>query len=181
MYVPYIIEQAKGLNFIEFDQKQYPIEYFFCADWIMMVETCGLYGPTSDYPCIWCEAKSDTFYLNQNNKKRQVLTNDVIKQKYSKPHYGYKYASLLTEFIPFQNCIPDLLHLFIRISEVLLTGLIEKLIFIDDYRRSTTQTNLEKYKNISKYFEFLNEKCKILAVFLTIRQTTKIKACFIEV
>jgi len=164
-YVPYIIEQVKLLKFIEYKNHLIQVDYFFCADWKMMAETCGLYGPSSDYPCIWCEAKKDTFYLNDISTKRSYLTKEQIKENYSKNHNGYKYESLLTDLIPFNKCIPDLLHLFMRVSEVLIIELTDKLISLDNYKRNPSKQDLAKYPNISKYFHFLNEKCKIKVVF----------------
>ena len=50
----------------------FQIEYYFCADWKMMAETCGLYGPTSDHPCIWCEGKKDMSYQPQRSGNSDI-------------------------------------------------------------------------------------------------------------
>jgi hypothetical protein len=58
----------------------------------------------------------------------------------------------------------DLLHLFLRISEALLVGLTFKLISKDKYKKRD-DFEAGKCPNISKYFIFLNEKCKIKVMF----------------
>ena len=74
-WLPYLWGKIKALTRIRYDpingtisdesntignsgldaQKIYEIKYFFSADWKVMAIILGLKGPTSNYPCLYCE------------------------------------------------------------------------------------------------------------------------------
>ncbi len=117
LWVPYSMEQIKNLKSIRKDNKVFQIHYYLGSDWMMMAEICGLYGPSSSFPCIWCICSAKNLHFLADDQKRQNLTDEHIAS--NTKHLGYIRASLLTE-IPFNNCILDTLHLFLRISETLI-------------------------------------------------------------
>jgi hypothetical protein len=90
-YIPYVINQMKQIKSVNFNNEIFEIEYYFCADWMMMSEACGLYGPTSNFPCIWCEGNANEFYQNKSVKFRstyEIVSNQANFSK--KNHLGYK-------------------------------------------------------------------------------------------
>ena len=57
--------------------------------------------------------------------------------------------------IPVDHIIPDTLHLFLRITDVLFNLLIR------DLRRLDATKKLKSNSNIDKFITFLNQQCKI--------------------
>jgi hypothetical protein len=63
----------------------------------------------------------------------------------------------IIKFIDYKKCVIDLLHLLLRISDILYTLLLNKLIKMD--RSNSTDLSKRPYLNI--FCKFLKEKCKL--------------------
>ena len=74
-------------------------------------------------------------------------------------HYGYKHKSLICDKIPFKKCVPDTLHLRLRIASVLIRLLINQLCKLDLY--DGVDIINSNHKNLSEWFSFVKNKCKI--------------------
>ncbi|XP_076086100.1 uncharacterized protein LOC143056822 [Mytilus galloprovincialis] len=123
---------------IQVDSKLYNLEIFFGGD-MKFIQIClGLGSSTGQYACPWCKVhKQDRgdvskpwnfYHLNEN-----VRTTSEIKEIYMgtlKPNYGVKHLPLMT--IEPVHIIPDELHLFMRIFDVLMRNLIDDVIEKDD-------------------------------------------------
>jgi hypothetical protein len=132
---------------------------------MMMAEICGLYGPSSNFPCIWCICSAKNLHILTNDRKREKLSDEFIASQ--KKHLGYKRASLLTE-ISFKNCMLDTLHLFLRISETLMLDFFYIMCETDNVRGDITI--LDNFPTIKSYFIFLKDVCRI-----TVKPKYKIK------
>jgi len=78
--------------------------------------------------------------------------------------------------IKIKNVIPDILHLYLRISDLLINLLILELRRMDGIVKTTTKvTNLTALKNIVKYEQFLKEQCKISFHFYTEKESKQLK------
>jgi len=165
LWVPHVMEHIKNLKSIRKDNKEFQIHYYFGSDWMMMAEICGLYGPSSNFPCIWCICSAKNLHFLAEDQKRQNLTDEHIARHIK--HLGYKRASLLTE-IPFNYCILDTLHLFLRISETLLLDFFYIMCQTDNVRGDISVR--DNFPTISSYFRFLKDVCKI-----TVQPKYKIK------
>ena len=84
----------------------------------------------------------------------------VLKNKTNKK-YGCIRQPLFTS-IPVDKVISDVLHLFLRITDVLINLLILKLWRLDGIKKSQLQShNKSATINITSYEKFYNETCKI--------------------
>ena len=63
--------------------------------------------------------------------------------------------------IPIDHMIPDVLHLFLRICDVLINLLILDLRRLDGIEKVQTNFDRSKAAHVAKYEKFLNEQCKI--------------------
>jgi len=89
---------------------------------------------------------------------------NFIRREPKHNHLGYKHESLLSDVIPFKKCIVDMLHLFIRISETLIQGLTKQLALRDNFKKNSKK-DISDYPNIYRYFNFLEQKCKVKVFF----------------
>ncbi|CAF1112170.1 unnamed protein product [Brachionus calyciflorus] len=123
----YLSSEIESLKELTFSYKVFQIEYFFCSDWKTSAVVLGLYAASSSYTCLWCTANKDDFSELDNNfsisDKNFFARNkedhiDVVEKK-RKKNLGYKHLSLMPNF-DYTHCILDMLHLFLRITDVLL-------------------------------------------------------------
>ncbi|RNA19030.1 hypothetical protein BpHYR1_004166 [Brachionus plicatilis] len=137
-------------------------KYLFCSDWKMTAIVLGLYSASSNFPCLWCEVKKDELSIIGGNKPRSFETHLQIinrPKKKSNSHLGYKCKPIISE-IPHSNYIIDLLHLFLRVSDVLFELLISELCGLDKFGVSSVFDE-DKHLNLSKLFNFVKSECGI--------------------
>ncbi|RHZ80139.1 hypothetical protein Glove_139g11 [Diversispora epigaea] len=83
------------------------VEFWFTADWKYMALILGINGPTSNYFCLWCECHKNERWNIDKNWSNAENTKGKIR------------ANLLP-FLTSKYCVPDELHLMLRIVDVLL-------------------------------------------------------------
>ena len=121
----------------------YKIEYFLGGDLKFLALVCGLGRANQDYACVWykCprEQRWDTSKTwSINDPKFGARTVAEIARFSTEKKFNCK-AQPLFDFIPMDHVIIDTLHLFLRISDVLID------LFIRELRRSDA---IEKKKNL---------------------------------
>ncbi|RNA32685.1 hypothetical protein BpHYR1_042696 [Brachionus plicatilis] len=128
----------------------------------MTATVLGLYSASSNFPSLWCEVKKDELSIIGGNKPRSSETHLQIinrPKKKSNSHLGYKCKPIISE-IPYSNYIIDLLHLFLRVSDVLFEFLISELFGLDKFGVSSVFDE-DKHLNLSKLFNFVKSECDI--------------------
>ena len=157
-----IIDEASALDKIDINGVTFEIELFLGGDWKFLATICGLDSATSRYSCIWCKCpKEQRWDMGKNwsisNIDNGARTINEITEKSELPKSNkYKFncsSKPLFPFIPITRIIIDTLHLFLRISDVLINLLIRDLRQIDFCNKTTT--------NASNYQRFFNETYKI--------------------
>ena len=128
---------------------EYTIEWFLGADLKFLALCTGVGAANSKYACIWCKFPAEdrhniTMKWSVNDVTKGARTIDEIKLLSALPKirstdekHGCKNQPLFP-FIPIDHTIPDILHLFLRISDVLINLLILGL---------RTHDAVKKYKN----------------------------------
>jgi len=182
-----ITEEIKDIKSIVINDIEYTIEWFLGADLKFLALCTGIGAANSKYACIWCKCPSEdrhdiTIKWSINDMKYGARTIGEIQKLSALPKsksknetnekYGCKEQPLFP-FIPIDHTIPDILHLFLRITDVLINLLILDL---------RTHDAVKKYKKdesrFQQYIQFLNEKCKISFHTYTDKQSNTLKcAC----
>ena len=156
-------EEMRNLNEITVNQKTFNIEYFLGGDWKFLATVCGIGQANQDYACIWCLCPKS---LRHDISKSWSLTNtadgartiDLIKQHARAKKYNCRNVPLF-DFIPLDHVIIDTLHLFLRISDILIELLIRQLRKEDALEKKDTFIggfNRAKYRHMDSYQKFLN-------------------------
>lgn len=126
---------------INVNGKEYVLDIFFGGDmkWIQIF--LGLCGATGNYACPWCHVskvdrtdltKEMMFYESREMKRTSLTLAEHSKTK----TYGSKYPPLI-EIDPCK-IVPDELHLLLRVSDILLTNI------IDDCRQQDAKLEVMK-------------------------------------
>lgn len=129
-----------------------------------MSTTCaGIDSATSEFSCIWCKCPTKERY---NPEKKWSLTNgeeggrtteeNTTLAGGSRKKFNVSNPPLFPS-IPLHNVVIDNLHLFLRVSDVLIDLLIVELKRQDaiDKARSFSNFDINKYKHIEGYQSFV--------------------------
>lgn len=165
--IQFITSEISELDHIAWKNKAIKIEYFFCSDWKLTATVLGLYAASSNNPCIWCTASKSDFHKiekkfsleDPNFFCRTKSQHEEILNKNSKIHLGYKQPNLLVNF-DYKKCVIDTLHMFLRISDALISLLVKKICSHDNICNKT-KIDFSKHLYVAKYFDVLKNRCKI--------------------
>jgi hypothetical protein len=139
----------KDLNVLEIKNQTFNLEYFLSSDYKMLLNLYGHKGSNSKESC---------FYCRKNLKDIPDINEDLfITRKLSDSFEADGHREPIIKFIDYKNCVIDLLHLLLRVSDHLFEILIAKLIKIDN----NSGSDIERRPYFKIFMDFLKDKCKI--------------------
>ena len=162
-----IANEIQSTQSITIDGHEFNIEFYLGAD-IKYLEIClGIKAANAKYSCIWCKCPADERHDTSQSwssvedggrtmEEIQCLALGKSTQKYGCIHQP------LFPIIPLNRVIPDILHLFLRITDILINLLIQELRRMDaieNLRKS--EFNQTAAKHLNTYITQLNDFCKI--------------------
>lgn len=156
-----IEEEIKSTQSLTIDGHKFQIKYFFSADMKYLAVCLGLQAANADYSCIWCKCPKEERHKTTKSWEDKLRTIEEIQQLALRKKYGCIQQPIFPS-IPIDHVIPDILHLFLRISDVLINLLIlglRRMDGIEKFRESEFKQT--KAKNLDQYITFLNVNCKI--------------------
>ena len=113
----FLIEDLLTLNtegITDSNNNHWPIEFWFGSDWKFMSLVLGIKGPTAVHFCLYCNCKNTDRWNMDLDYENSCNT------------LGRKNSNLLP-FLENQHCIPDELHVMLRITDVLFECLFLEL------------------------------------------------------
>ena len=164
-----VAKEAGDLQTILFNGQMHDIEYFLGGDMKFLSLVCGIDAANSEYACPWCKcSRAERWDMDKEwsafDKTKGARTIEEIKQFAALPKARKRYncsRSALFEFIPIDHVVIDTLHLFLRISDLLINLFIQELQRQDGIIKSIGRFDRNKCCNLMKYEAFLNEKCQV--------------------
>ena len=117
--------------------------------------------------------------ITDQSKGAQTIKGITEKSKLSKTNKN-RYNCCRPPMFPFitmERVVIDSLHLFLRISDVLINLLIRDLRIADGIDKATTSVHLNKTNatNIKTYQQFLNDSCNIRFQWFVDKDSKKLK------
>ena len=178
-----IIAEAKDIETITINDVAYQVQLFLGGDWKFLSVICGIESATSEYACIWCKcSKSERcdmklkWSITDTEKGARTIEEITEKSKLSKKS-KQRYNCCKKPafpFIPLHQVIIDPLHMFLRISDVLINLLIRDLRVLDGIEK-VQGLDRTKAKHLEHYEQFLQQSCKIHFKFYADKTTQGIK------
>ena len=152
-------KEVKSLESITVGEHTFAIEYFMGGDWKFLAMATGLDSASSTFACIWCKCPADQ---RSNTKKKWSITDTAngartieenVRLCSSAPSTRRFNVSNQPLFpsIPLTNVIVDNLHLFLRVSDVLIDLLIVELRRLDKVDKVSRFSSLEKLAYLQKF------------------------------
>lgn len=143
--------------------KKFDVHFYLGGDWKFIAAVCGLDAANSTFSCIWCNyAKNQRHCLETqwsivDEDKGARTTQSIIDAsklpKRSTSCYNVSHEPLFTS-IPIHRVIPDNLHLFLRIADVLINLLITELRRQDGIDKCK-QLDRSKARHVTVYEKYL--------------------------
>ena len=176
-----IIDEARDLDCITVGDMLFQLEYYLGGDMKFLAIVCGIEGATCEHSCIWCKCPKgkrhdmDTQWsITNTDQGARTVEEITVKSKLgktSKQRFNCSRPPMF-DFIPMNRVVIDSLHLFLRISDVLINLLIRDIRILDGIETSNNITSTTH--NIKAYESFLNEKCKIRFNFYVNKENKKL-------
>lgn len=144
-----VIADLKETKEILIDEKLYKIELFLGGDLKFLNCVLGLQANNGKYSCIYCLCPSDKRHdtTMQWGLSRTIQS---IKDNAQSKKLGCVNNPLF-DFIPVDHVVPDLLHLFLRITDRLISKVVWELRLKDNISRSTSSFDPLIHNNLSKF------------------------------
>ena len=143
-----IIREARDLEVVTIEEQVYRIQLVLGGDWKFLALVCGLESATSQYACIWCKCPKDkrwdmglVWSLDDPEKGGRTVEEITDKSKLAKTSKNrFNCCRIpLFPFILLQRVVIDSLHLFLRISDVLINLLIRDIRILDGIDKATSE------------------------------------------
>eukprot|EP00731_Ephydatia_muelleri_P039147 Em1147g3a len=129
------IKELMALKVVQFGGKSYELEFYLGGD----------LKANSKYSCIWCLVpSSDRWDTSKLHPSRSI---EDIEACAATNEYSVKYPPLLS--IDLDHVVPDELHLFLRIMDILIENLISYAVELD-IRATRKQTDLLQGATLKK-------------------------------
>jgi len=136
-----ILQQFSKINTkngLKINQRRIKLQLYLCADWKFLALVLGLNSANSDWFCLWCLCQKEerphtttewSEHLRSiDNMKGGACTDEKCKRgETGATHtHGVNASCLLSsDIFQLENVILDVLHQRLRVSDVLINGLIE--------------------------------------------------------
>ena len=166
-----ICTEAKDLEVITVREKVYKIQFFLGGDLKFLAVVCGIEAANSEHACIWCKCPkrqrwdmTRNWSISDQSKGARTIEEITEKSKLGKTNKNRFNCcrAPMFPFIPMERVVIDSLHLFLRISDVLINLLIRDLRIADGIDKATSvDLNKTNATNIKTYQQFLNDSCNI--------------------
>ncbi len=124
-----IRDEVEFLSSIELDGVTYNVTYYLGADWKFLAIVTGIGSASCEHACIWCKCKAseqcdldmEWSVCDPSSGARTITENVALFQlPRSRKQYNVSYCPLF----PLSNVVIDNLHLFLRVSGVLIDLLV---------------------------------------------------------
>ena len=144
---------------------------------------CGIESTTATYSCVWRKCPSFLHYdmskqWSVSNKEKGAQTTDDILTCHLKKSKDEKYECIhppLFQSMYIDHVIPHILHLFLRITNVLFNLLIVEIRRYDRIKRATVSDIASQSSYRDRLEFFINNSCKIPFKFSINKETKQLQ------
>ena len=136
-----LIDEMKDTDVITVDGETFRIIYSLGGDYKFLSMVTGIDSANCKYACIWCKCPKDSRWITDKTwDSRTAEENELLSSK-SKKSFNVTNPPLFP-FIPLQNVVIDNLHLFLRVTDVLVDLLLAEVIQHDATSRGLKLTQV---------------------------------------
>ena len=165
--------EVQKTNAIKINDTTFEIEHCLGGDWKFLAICLGIKAANACYSCIWCKCPStDRYDLNKqwsiSDVSKDAKTIEEIQNlsKLAKKRNVETFGCIrppLFSSIAIDHVIPDILHLFLRICDVLINLLLVELQRQDDFNKRESRSKETRSNSVPllTVYENVLKECKI--------------------
>ena len=176
-----ILKEASELKTVQFNGNTHTIEYFLGGDMKFLALVCGIEAANARYSCVWCKCPSSERWdmtkawsaFDSSKGARTIAEIEILRKKPKSQRLGCSQSPLFN-FIPIDHVVIDMLHLFLRVADLLINLLIQDLRREDGILKATEIASIMQ-PGITAYETFFNTVCKINFKWYTNRDTRQLQ------
>ena len=158
-----ITEDIRNVTEVSCRDKVYKVKFFLAGDMKFLNTIMGIGACSSKFSCLWCFCSAvdrgdtrKTWSMTDENKGAR--TTMKIKQLSKQKRLNYScVGSPVFQDIPISNVVPDVLHMYLRISDQLNNQLIMELMKRDKINKNSREYDRKKQVNMAKFEKFIKE------------------------
>lgn len=127
----HIHKEVERITTIDVDDSTDCIVYYLGGDWKFLAMCIGIDSATSDYACIWCKcAKEDRpnvhmeWSITDTSLGAQTIQENIALSQGQGRKLTISHRPLFPT-IPLSHVVIDNLHMFLRVSDVLIDQLLD--------------------------------------------------------
>lgn len=126
------------------DGRAFEIKYILSGDLKFLAISAGISAANSEFACVWCKVPKRLRHdmtlswsmSCEEGMPRTVREITALATKKSGQRFGVK-APPIFPFVPVENIVPDILHLLLRVSDILFDRMVSTLRKIVNIDRDT--------------------------------------------
>ena len=152
-----IREEAESFTSITIDGVTFEIEYYLGGDWKFLAMAIGIDSATSTYACIWCKyptaERANTtkkWSITDASKGARTIEENVQLGGRSTAKFNVSHVPLFPN-IPLTRVVIDNLHMFLRVSDVLINLFIVELRALDRINQVTKLQSMEHLAHLLRF------------------------------
>ena len=156
-------DEAESLASITIDGVTFEIEYYLGGDWKFLAMATGIDSATSTYACIWCKCpraeRANTtkkWSITDTSKGARTIEENVQLGGRSTAKFNVSHVPLFPK-IPLTRVIVDNLHMFLRVSDVLIDLFIVELRALDRINQVTKLKSMEHLAHLLRFEKSVKE------------------------
>ena len=158
-----IRQEVETLHTIEVDGDIYNITYYLGGDWKFLAICTGIDCATSTYACIWCKCQKEDrpnvekeWSITDPSLGARTIEENIMLSQKRKNKFNVSHRPLFPS-IPLSNVVIDNLHMFLRVSDVLLSQLIDQLKAEDRIEQAKKFSNwdITQHRHLKAYENFV--------------------------
>lgn len=141
------------------------IKYHLGGDWKFLAMVTGIDAASSEYACIWCKCKTSERFdtekewsISDPTAGARTIEENLSLSQLPKSRKKYNVSNCpIFPSIPLTHVVIDNLHVFLRVSDKLITLLVSELRRQDKIDRQKKFTSFDpvKYKHCDGYQKFV--------------------------
>ncbi len=128
-----IVKEVESLTSITVNDHKFTIEYYLGGDWKFLALATGIDSAASTYACIWCKcpslerhSTSLKWSVSDPEHGARTVTENITIAGSRKKQYNVSHKPIFPT-IPLTRVVVDNLHMFLRVTDVLIDLLIAEL------------------------------------------------------
>ncbi len=157
-----LLDSLKIIREIQIDEKIYQLKFYLSCDYKMLRILYGQKSPNAEFGCVYCKNS-----LKQNKRDFYKQNFTINRQLTDEPDQN----DPIIDFIDFKDCIFDILHAFLRISDDLFETFLSKL----NQKDGNQGNDISRRPNFKIFMDFLVTNCKVSHPYYVPKNSEEIK------